>query len=114
MIKSISREELEEAIADGKVTVVETLRPEHYADGHLPGAIHLHFDDVEERALELIPDLSTPIVTYCSNALCRNSDLAAVRLIKLGYVDVRRYTAGKQDWVENGLPLARGAAVVAR
>jgi rhodanese-related sulfurtransferase len=109
VIDSISRQELQQAIGDGTVTVVETLRSEHYADGHLPGAIHLHFDDVDERALELIPDLATPIVTYCSNALCRNSDLAAARLVRLGYSDVRRYVDGKQDWVENGLPIERTA-----
>lgn len=111
MINSISRAELQEGLADGSVTVVETLRAEHFADGHLPGAIHLHFDDVDERAPELVPDLVTPIVTYCSNELCRNSDFAAARLVKLGYTNVRRYPGGKQDWVENGLPLERGAVV---
>jgi rhodanese-related sulfurtransferase len=112
VIESISRQELHEAIGDGTVTVVETLRSEHYADGHLPDAIHLHFDAVEEQALELIPDLATPIVTYCSNALCRNSDLAAARLVELGYSDVRRYVGGKQDWVENGLPIERSTVAV--
>jgi rhodanese-related sulfurtransferase len=113
VIDSISREELQQAIADGTVTVVETLREEHFADGHLPGAIHLHFDDVVERAPDLIPDRATPIVTYCSNELCRNSDLAALHLVKLGYTNVRRYTEGKQEWVENGLPLER-SVVAAR
>lgn len=113
MIDSISRAELQEGIADGTLTAVETLRAEHFADGHLPGAIHLHFDDIDEHALALIPDLATPIVTYCSNELCRNSDFAAARLVKLGYTNVRRYPAGKQDWVENGLPLER-EAVTAR
>jgi rhodanese-related sulfurtransferase len=107
VVDSISLRELRKAIAEGNVTVVETLRAEHFADGHLPGAIHLHFDDVDERAPELIPDLSTPIVTYCSNERCRNSDIAAGRLVKLGYSNVRRYVEGKQDWVENGLPLER-------
>ena len=107
MVTSISRTELQEAIAAGAVTVVETLRAEHYADGHLPGAVHLHFEEVEERAHELIPDTGTPIVTYCSNSACRNSDIAAARLVKLGYRDVRRYVEGKQDWIEHGLPLER-------
>jgi rhodanese-related sulfurtransferase len=110
---SISRAELQELIADGNVTVVETLRAEHYADGHLPGAIHLHFEDVDERVFERIPDLDAPVVTYCSNELCRNSEHAAAKLVRLGYRDVRRYVGGKQDWVENGLPLEQ-AEVAAR
>jgi rhodanese-related sulfurtransferase len=110
---SISRQELQELIADGDVILVETLRAEHYADGHLPGAIHVHFEDVDERVRALIPDLDTPVVTYCSNELCRNSDLAAARLEELGYRHVRRYVGGKQDWIESGLPL-EGAEVAAR
>jgi rhodanese-related sulfurtransferase len=105
VIKSISRQALQEAMAGGTVTVVETLHAEQFADGHLPGAIHLHFDDIDERGVELISDLSTPIVTYCSNEFCRNPDIAAARLIKLGYRNVRRYVEGKQDWVQNGLPV---------
>ena len=105
MATPISRTELQAAIADGSVTVIETLRAEHYADGHLPGALHLHLDDVDAQARALIPDQSTPIVTYCSNAACPNSHHVAARLEHLGYVDVRRYADGKQDWIEAGLPL---------
>jgi rhodanese-related sulfurtransferase len=107
VVTSISRQELQNAITDGTVTAVETLRAEHYADGHLPGAVHLHFEDVDDCAPELIPDLSTPIATYCSNSACRNSEIAAARLVELGYRNVRRYAEGKQDWVEHGLPLER-------
>jgi len=107
VVTSISRLELQDAVAGGTVTLVETLRAENYADGHLPGAVHLHFDDVAAHARELVPDLSTPIVTYCSNSACRNSHIAAERLIELGYRNVRRYVDGKQDWVEHGLPLER-------
>jgi rhodanese-related sulfurtransferase len=105
VVTSISLQELRDAVVAGTVTVVETLREEHYADGHLPGAVHLHFDDVPAHARELVPDLSTPIVTYCSNGACRNSEIAAERLVELGYRNVRRYVDGKQDWVAHGLPL---------
>jgi len=111
MIEPISRQELQELIVAGDVTVVETLRAEHYADGHLPGALHLHVDSVDARAADLIPDRDTAIVTYCSNELCRNSDLAAAKLIELGYRNVRRYVGGKQDWIESSLPLEQAVAV---
>jgi len=73
----------------------------------LTGFGRRHFEDVDARARELIPDLAAPIVTYCSNSACRNSDIAAARLVELGYRNVHRYVEGKQDWVENGLPLER-------
>jgi rhodanese-related sulfurtransferase len=41
MAKTIDRDALKRAIDAGEVTVVETLREEHFAQGHLPGAIHI-------------------------------------------------------------------------
>ena len=105
MTKIISRDELRQAIEAGAVTVVETLRPEHFAQGHIPTAIQIHFEEVRERAADLLPDKDATIVTYCSNTACRNSEIAAAQLAVLGYTDVRRYPEGKQDWTEAGLEL---------
>jgi rhodanese-related sulfurtransferase len=110
MVTTITRDEISAAL-DGRaaITLVETLRPEHFDQGHLPGAVHLHHEDVEHRATNLFPDRDALIVTYCSNRACSNSRIAAEKLVKLGYTNVRRYEAGKQDWAEAGLPLERGA-----
>ena len=113
MVRTISREELQAALAErDDVVLVETLRPEHYEQGHLPGAVHLHPDDVERRGAQVVPDRDAFVVTYCSNVACGNSRAVAERLAKLGYTNVRRYEAGKQDWQEAGLPLERGAVPV--
>jgi rhodanese-related sulfurtransferase len=111
MAKTITRDELRRAIEASSVTVVETLREEHFAQGHLPGAIHIHFEQIAERAPVLLPDMHAPIVTYCSNTACRNSEIAANQLAKLGYTNVRKYADGKQDWQEAGLPLVTEAEV---
>jgi len=111
MARTITRDELSQAIEQGSVTVVETLRGEHFAQGHLPGAIHIHFEAIAERAPELLPDRDAAIVTYCSNSACRNSEIAANQLTAMGYANVRKYAEGKDDWREAGLPLV--AEVVA-
>jgi rhodanese-related sulfurtransferase len=106
MTRNITRNELVDLIAAGEpVQFVETLRAEHFAQGHLPGAVHIHFEEVQERAPELLPDKDALIVTYCSNTACQNSRIAAEKLAKLGYTNVRRYEEGKQDWGEAGLEL---------
>jgi rhodanese-related sulfurtransferase len=113
MTATIQREEILARLAAGEpIMLVETLRPEHFDRGHLPGAIHLHYDEVEERAAGLLPDRDALIVTYCSNRACANSRVAAERLARLGYTDVRRYEAGKDDWVQAGLPVETGAVPV--
>lgn len=104
MTKTINRDELKAAIDAGEVIVIETLRAEHFAQGHLPGAIHIHFEAVKDQAAELLPDRDAPIVTYCSNTACRNSEAAANQLTAMGYTNVRKYAEGKQDWQDAGLP----------
>ncbi|MFD7260903.1 rhodanese-like domain-containing protein [Streptomyces sp. NPDC059874] len=104
MTALITRDELKQAIAEGTVTVLDTLGGEYYAKQHLPGAVELVRADVDDRAPELLPDLGAAIVTYCSNPACPNSGQVADRLTALGYTNVRKYREGIQDWVEAGLP----------
>ena len=109
-VSTITRDEIKQAFDSGaELTLVETLRAEHYDQGHLPGALHLHPDDVEARAAHVLPDRDAAIVTYCSNRACGNSAAVAAKLAKLGYSHVRRYEDGKQDWIDNGLPVEYGA-----
>ena len=110
MTSQISRDEL--AAALGTVTVVEALGPMYYEAEHLPGAINVPHTEVDALAPSLLPDKDAAIVIYCSNTQCPNSEVAARRLVALGYTNVRRYVEGKDDWREAGLPL-EGAAVPA-
>lgn len=93
------------------MTVVETLREEHFAQGHLPGAIHIHFEAIGDEATQRLPDKDTAIVTYCSNTACRNSEAAANQLAAMGYTNVRMYAEGKQDWQGAGLALEPADAI---
>ena len=100
----ITRTDLQALMAAGAVTIIDALPPAYYDQQHLPGAINLVETDVVDRAPTLLPELSAPIVTYCTNAACGNSKAVARRLEQLGYSDVRTYRDGIQDWVGAGLP----------
>ena len=100
----ITRDELRDAIDRGEVTVVDALPAAYYDQQHLPGALNLFVDEARDRALEVLPDRSAAIVTYCSNVACPNSEGVARVLTSLGYTNVRKYREGIQDWVEAGLP----------
>ncbi len=113
MAQTINRDELSSSIDAGEVTVVETLRAEHFEQAHLPGAIHIHFDEVADKAPALLPDKDAAIVTYCSNTACRNSEAAANQLTAMGYANVRKYPEGKDDWTQAGLPVETGAPTIA-
>jgi rhodanese-related sulfurtransferase len=104
----ITRDELRVAIDAGTVTVVDALGGEYYAKQHLPGAVPLVEADVAGQAGALLPDRSAPIVTYCSNPACPNSQRVADKLTALGYRNVRKYREGIEDWVGAGLPTESG------
>ncbi len=113
MTHLISREELRQDIDADRVTVVDALPASYYVQQHLPGALNLTSDEVGNRAAELLPDRAAPIVTYCTNPACGNSEAVATQLTALGYANVRRYRDGIEDWVGAGLPTENGTPVTA-
>ena len=114
-VEKISREKLKAKLDRGEdVVLVEALDEARYEEAHLPGAINIPYDRVDELAPVLLPDKGARIVVYCSNGPCRNSGIASNRLSQLGYEDVRDYHEGKQDWMEAGLPTESGPVTAGR
>ena len=115
MVQAISRDSLKAALDRREpLVLLEALPPMYFEDAHLPGARNVPHDQVDELAASLIPSKDTQVVVYCANLPCQNSVIAAKRLAQLGYTNVREYAEGKQDWIEAGLPVERGAATPAR
>lgn len=105
-LMAITRDELRSKIDHGgDFTLVETLSPEQFREGHLPGAINLPPDRVSALAPKLLPDKHGEVITYCASRTCHASANAARELIDLGYTGVRHYAGGKADWTLAGLPL---------
>ncbi|HVM10018.1 MAG TPA: rhodanese-like domain-containing protein [Acidimicrobiales bacterium] len=109
MISQVSRDELQRQLfEDDPPVLVEALGAAYFADAHLPGAINIPVDQVDRLAPTLLPDPAADIVVYCSGT-CSNSEIAAERLVALGYQRVRVYLGGKEEWVEHGLPVERSS-----
>jgi len=94
--------------------VVDALAPMSFAHSHLPSAINLPPEWVDERGPSRLPDRKAEIIVYCSSSTCDSSAQVGERLVELGYGNVRHYVEGKRDWVEAGLPLERGGAASSR
>lgn len=114
MTELITRTELQKLIAAGEVTVVDALGGSYYEQQHLPDAVTLVAKEVGSRAEEILPDRHAAIVTYCSNPSCPNSGDVADLLSRAGYINVRKYREGIEDWVGAGLPTESGPSAVAR
>ena len=105
-VPQIARDELWQLIERGEPpVVVDALAPMSYAHSHLPGAINLIPERVDDEARRRIPDLDADVVVYCANENCESSVEVAAGLVELGYRHVRHYVGGKDDWRDAGLPL---------
>ena len=85
--------------------LVEVLGPQHFASGHLPGALNLPLAGFNESARRLLPDKAAEVVVYCASSSCQNSDIAARQLHTLGYSNIRVFKGGKAAWRDAGYPL---------
>jgi rhodanese-related sulfurtransferase len=111
MPRIITLDELRARLDSGDpVTLVEALPPMYYEQEHLPGAINIPHDEVDELAPQLLPDKDAEIVVYCASGPCQNSGIASRRLVSLGYTDVSDYGEGKAEWIAAGLPVEGGVA----
>ncbi len=108
-LAEVDTETLRRKIENGdELVLVDALSLISYAASHLPGAINMPPERVDELAPRRIPDLAAEVVVYCSSATCTASVDAAERLLELGYENVRHYAGGKRAWIDAGLPLEGG------
>jgi rhodanese-related sulfurtransferase len=114
MADTITLTELRAKLEAGEeLTLVEALGPAYYEEAHLPGAINIPHEQVDELAPSLLPDKQAQIVVYCASGPCRNSGIAARRLERLGYTNVRDYHEGKAEWIAAALPTESGSVASA-
>jgi len=106
MNKTISRDQIKQKLdAREKMTIVEALPDRYYNSGHLPRAINIPHDEIQQKAPQMLPDKDQLIVVYCASTGCQNSKIASDTLQQLGYRNVLEYVEGKEDWTAAKLPL---------
>jgi phage shock protein E len=78
---------------DSKVLLLDVRTAQEYAEGHIPGAVLLPYDELEAKFKE--PDKGRPIVVYCRTG--RRSAIAKEALGGLGYTNVSDF-GGYMNW----------------
>jgi rhodanese-related sulfurtransferase len=80
--------------------LVDTRNDASWAQGHVPGAIHLPWRRIAAEATERIP-AGTPVVVYCWGPGCNGATHAALEFALLGY-PVKEMLGGFEYWVREG------------
>ena len=101
-LEPIPREELLRRVRDGLVTVIDVRPPQEYAAGHVPGAVNVPLDTLENELKDLNTDQE--IVAYCRGPHCVLAYDAVEQLRKRG-LKARRLEDGFPEWKLAGLPI---------
>ena len=101
-LEPISRDELTERSKSGLVTVLDVRPTEEYEFGHIPGAINMPIEDLEEYIKD-IPD-GQEVIAYCRGPYCVFAFEAVARLRERGF-SARRLEDGYPEWKAAGLPV---------
>ena len=94
--KQISQDEAKDMMQkdDGHV-IVDVRRQDEYDEGHIPGAILIPNESIEDTPPAELPDFDQIILVYCRSG--RRSKEAAQKLADLGYSQVYEF-GGIIDW----------------
>jgi rhodanese-related sulfurtransferase len=90
--------------AGEKFVLVDVREDNEWANGHLPGAVHLGKGIIERDIEQRVPDTKTKLILYCGGGF--RSAIAAENLQKMGYTNVESMDGGWKGWVAAGLPTA--------
>ena len=107
--KNITQDELQTLMNSGKTPLLIDVRSEgEYADGHVPGAINIPHNELEQRLTELSNVKNSQVVLYCRSGT--RAGIAKKILATNGFKQLDHLSGDYLAWNEKGLPLIKGEA----
>ncbi|GAA2015911.1 rhodanese-like domain-containing protein [Microbacterium ulmi] len=88
--------------AGERVVLVDVRSAEAWAQGRIPGAVHMPYREIAERAPREL-DPAAAVVVYCWSPGCNAGAKGALEFAKLGW-SVKEMIGGYEYWVREGQP----------
>jgi rhodanese-related sulfurtransferase len=84
----------------GDVTFIDARPADEFSQGHIPGALSVPFQSVDEQFMVLggLIDSGTELVVYCKNRECDDSLMLASELQAMGASNLALYVGGFELW----------------
>jgi rhodanese-related sulfurtransferase len=83
--------------------VLDVRTPQEYAEGHVPGAVNVPYDQLASRLADIPKDKD--VVLYCKSG--RRAGIAAETLTANGYTRLSHLEGDMPAWIEKGRPVAK-------
>lgn len=94
--RQISQGEAKQKMDEETVLVLDVREQSEYDAGHIPDAVLLPVNDIdEETAADVIPEKDTTVLVYCRSG--SRSKTAAGKLAELGYTEIYEF-GGINTW----------------
>jgi rhodanese-related sulfurtransferase len=93
--------EVKPLVAGGRIVLVDGRDAESFALGHIPGAVSLPMDQLQEKVSTFTAQYpkETPLVIYCASIRCQTANIQARALAELhGYSNVGGMPGGFAEW----------------
>ena len=103
-LEPLPREELLERIEQGLVTIIDVRPASEYNAGHVPGAINMPLDKLDNRLSDFNSDQE--IIAYCRGPHCVLAFDAVEKLRQQGF-KASRLEDGFPEWKTAGLPIEK-------
>lgn len=102
-IRTVEKNELKWMLNQGGDFHLWNVLTDDYFHGEMiPGSHRVPLDQVERHVADSDVPKDAEIIVYCAGPRCPMSGMAAEKLQKLGYTNVRAYEGGIEEWVEAG------------
>jgi len=102
LLPPVAIEELEAALADPDVVVIDAQGDGNYEKAHIAGAINFGLDEVAEQASTAISEKDQRVVLYCTDKDCLGAEFVGTLLVQAGYSNVGRFPGGVDGWGKAG------------
>lgn len=90
----------------GEILLLDVRSPMEYAEGHIPGAINVPYDQIQRHQDVLAQQGERPIVVYCRSG--RRAGIFINEVEKYGVTNLQYMQGDMPGWQRAGLPVATG------
>ena len=88
---------------DKSFTLIDVREEHEFAEGHIPGAVHLSKGVIERDVESVISEPDEHLVLYCGGGY--RSAIAAESLVAMGFTNVTSMDGGWRGWQDAGQPV---------
>jgi rhodanese-related sulfurtransferase len=105
-VETVSTDELRELLNNKRPSQFwNVLTDEYFKGENIAGSRRVPLNKVGSEVRSTNLPKNTEIVVYCGGPKCPMSRMAAEKLMKLGYDNVREYEGGLEEWKDAGFAI---------